>query len=254
MLTAYVKKKATEHAMQCYPRESCGLIISVNAKPKYYPCRNVAAHQDDFKLHPMDYAKAEEKWQVLAVVHSHPDASPLPSEADKVSCEATKLPWHIVSVNSDGSAHWFSFEPQGYYAPLVGRNFHHGVLDCYTIVRDFYSRELGIELQDFERDEYWWEQKDGPNLYLDNYEAAGWYEVSEPQYGDMVLMSLRSEKVNHAGVYLGDTPLKSQPELFTMQGMMLHHPMPRLSDRVVYNGYWKDITRLIVRHKDYAGR
>lgn len=39
---------------------------------------------------------------------------------------------------------------------------------------------------------------------------------------------------NHAAVYLGD-------------GLMLHHMYGRLSSRDVYGGYWREVTRLVVR-------
>jgi len=41
---------------------------------------------------------------------------------------------------------------------------------------------------------------------------------------------------NHAGVYLGD-------------GIMLHHLYGRLSSRDVYGGYWREVTRLTLRHE-----
>ncbi|WP_230384747.1 lysis system i-spanin subunit Rz, partial [Burkholderia pseudomallei] len=54
--------------------------------------------------------------------------------------------WVIVSlgVQADGSIgidDWCEFEPGGYVARLVGRQFVHGVHDCYAIVRDWYLAE-----------------------------------------------------------------------------------------------------------------
>jgi cell wall-associated NlpC family hydrolase len=48
-------------------------------------------------------------------------------------------------------------------APLVGRQFAHGVLDCYSLVRDFHARELGIPLSEYERQDDWWSH--GQDLY-----------------------------------------------------------------------------------------
>lgn len=256
-MNAYIKKAIEKHALRDYPRECCGLIIAVGGKKKYIPCRNTADNDLDFRIHAEDYAMAEDEGQILSVVHSHIDRDAYPSEADLVSCEQTQLPWHIVAVGLDVGdlepcvRQWHSFEPSGYVAPLVGREFFHGSLDCYGLVKDFYSRELGIELPDGERESFWWEKEDAPELYLDNLDKGGFYEVSgEPRYGDVILMQYRSEKTNHSGIYLGDAQLKTQPDLHPVPNALLHHPMPRLSERAVYAGYWQDITRMIVRHKD----
>lgn len=243
------------HAIEDYPREACGLILAVEGKEVYHPCRNVAADNSDFRMPAEDYAAAEDRGQVVAVVHSHIDRSPQPTEADRVGCEETGLPWHIVSVRQNAgdpmptAGEWFTFEPCGYESPLVGRTFHHGTLDCFGLVRDFYRVELGIELPDIERPDNWWKDPDGGELYLDNYRCWGFREVDKPEYGDVILMQYRSERTNHAGIYLGDKPLKSQPELHTIPNAMLHHALPHLSDRVVYGGYWSDITRMIVRYQ-----
>ncbi|RCS70183.1 C40 family peptidase [Vibrio casei] len=251
----HIKSAIEKHAMADYPRECCGLVIALGNKEKYIPCRNIADKDTDFKIPADDYAAIEDQGQVLAVVHSHIDRDATPSEVDKVSCEATGLPWHIVSVGQDAGdkSHrvtgWHSFEPIGYVSPLVGREFFHGSLDCYGLVRDFYSREVDIELMDFDRADFWWKDDSAGELYLNNFEKAGFVRVDgEPQFGDVILMQYRSDRTNHGGVYIGDTPLKSQPDLHPIQGALLHHPMPRLSERVIYQGYWRDITRVIVRY------
>ncbi|MFC3340006.1 C40 family peptidase [Paracandidimonas soli] len=256
-LSASIKRIIERHALADYPREACGLIVASGDKQQYVPCRNVASHGQDFRLPAEDYAAAEDQGQVLAVVHSHVDRDPMPTEVDLVSCEATGMPWHIVSVGRHAGddmpivRDWHSFAPSGYVAPLVGRTFHHGSLDCYGLIRDFFTREISIEIPDFDRPDDWWMKPEHGELYLENFEAAGFVRVDDgPRYGDVVLMQYRSDRTNHGGVYLGDAELKTQPGLHPVPGAMLHHAMPRLSERVMYAGYWRDITRMIVRHRD----
>ncbi len=256
MMRAAIKRAIERHALADYPREACGLIVAKGDRQRYMPCRNVAGNGRDFHLPAEDYARAEDAGQILAVVHSHINRDAQPTEADLVSCEATGLPWHIVAVGKDAGEHtptvldWHSFEPNGYQAPLVGRAFFHGSLDCYGLIRDFYARELGIELLDFERQDDWWSKSDCGELYLENFDRAGFYQVDgEPEYGDVILMQYRSDRTNHGGVYLGDKPLKSQLDLHPIPGALLHHAMPRLSERVLYGGHWRDITRMIVRYR-----
>ncbi|TEA79842.1 C40 family peptidase [Allopusillimonas ginsengisoli] len=255
-MRTHIRRAIETHALADYPRECCGLITAQGDKQVYVPCRNIATDDQDFALAADDYAKAEDRGQVLSIIHSHIDRDPLPTDADLVSCEATGLPWHVVAVGQDAGEPaprilgWHSFEPSGYQAPLVGRPFHHGTLDCYGLIRDFYKIELGIEIQNFERPDAWWEDPSGGELYLDNFERAGFARVDDaPRYGDVILMQYRSDRTNHGGVFLGDAALKSQPDLHPVPCALLHHAMPRLSERVLYAGFWQDITRMIVRYK-----
>lgn len=255
-MRAQIKRSIERHALEQFPRECCGLIVADGDKERYIACRNVAEDGRDFRLPAEDYAAAEDHGQVLAVVHSHINRDPLPTEADLVSCEESGLPWHIVAIGQDAGEPvpairgWHSFKPSGYVAPLVGRTFHHGTLDCFGLARDFYRREMGIALPDFERKDRWWEDPDAGELYLENFRMMGFVEVHDgPRYGDGILMQYRSARTNHGGIYLGNADLQSQPGLHPVPNAMLHHAMPRLSERVSYGGYWKDITRMIVRYK-----
>lgn len=241
------KAAIAAHAIAEYPREAVGLVTSVAGVETYVPCANQAATPTEhFVLAGEDYACAEDMSEIVALVHSHPGASARPSSADKAMCEQSGIPrWVIVSlgVQADGSIavdDWCEFGPSGYVAPLIGRQFAHGVHDCYSIVRDWYRLERGVELPDFERRDDWWD--DGhSSLYLDNYRAAGFEDVgpgAELRVGDVLLMQIRSHNgvPNHAGVYLGD-------------GHFLHHMHGRLSGRAVWGGMWAQCLRTVLRYR-----
>lgn len=219
------------HAAEAMPREACGLVVVRKGKERYVPCRNLAVGADHFHLHHEDYAAAEEAGDVLMIVHSHPNASPRPSQADLVACESSGLPWVIIAWPTGELC---EFQPSGYKAPLVGRVFSHGVLDCYSIIRDYYREELAIDIPDFERPDRWWHGD--LDLYRDNFRLAGFEIVEDLKIHDVILMQLASPKTNHGAVYLGDD-------------VILHHPMNRLSGREGYGGFWKKITTCIVRHE-----
>lgn len=223
-----------EHARQVSPREACGLIIIEKGRERLVICQNVADEStDQFEISTKDYVAAELRGEVVAVVHSHPKTNPLPSEADRVACEATGLEWHIVATITGD---WHSFRPSGYKAPLVGRTWAHGLLDCYSLVRDYYAEELGIQLPDFDRAAEWWHK--GFNLYIENFEKAGFVEVKDGSLKkhDVILMQVpRSPVTNHAAVFLGNDKI-------------LHHIYKRLSSREIYSGMWAKCTTKIVRH------
>lgn len=256
-----MRKKMMEairaHAVAEYPRECCGLVVMAARREVYVPCRNTAASADHFVLAADDYAAAEDTGRIVAIVHSHPDETPAPSEADRVACEATGLPWFIVAVGRDDGGAVVAgevrgFTPVGFQAPLLGRQFAHGVLDCYSLVRDWYKRERGIELLDFHREDCWWEPGREGDLYMDHYAEAGFRPLQAGEGmapGDVILMQVRSNRANHAGVFLGAEGLKEAPALFSVPDAMLHHLYGRQSERVVYGGYWREATRLVLRYQ-----
>jgi proteasome lid subunit RPN8/RPN11 len=101
ILNESVKKQIIDHAKVEVPKEACGLIIVRKGKQLYIPCKNLGVGTDNFVLDPSDYSKADEKGEIIAVVHSHPNMSAKPSQADLVACEASGLPWFIVGIPSE---------------------------------------------------------------------------------------------------------------------------------------------------------
>lgn len=233
-MNAETKARAVQHALEQAPRESCGLVVIESGKERYFPCQNIAEKQSQFIMNPEDFARAEDMGDIVAIVHSHPNAPATPSEADRVGCELSGLPWFIVSLPSTLLER---LDPAGYKAPLIGRPFVHGILDCYALIRDWYREARGIELKDFDRAEEWWAK--GGNLYIDHFREAGFEPIGEGdaiQEGDVILMQIQSKVANHAAIYLG-------------RDVMIHHLMNRLSCREIYGGYWKKNTRLVIRYR-----
>jgi proteasome lid subunit RPN8/RPN11 len=223
---------AFEYAKSQLPREACGVLIIEHGMEVFVPCRNLNESLREFDLDPVDYAKAEDRGEVIEIFHSHPFGSARPSQVDKVAAEKTNLKWSIVSVpNGD----WFEFEPSGYKAPLVGRSWAHGILDCYNLIQDYFSETLSIPLPDFERQKEWWHK--GGNLYMENFEKAGFREVNlkEIKEHDVILFQIKSPVINHGGVYLGHC-------------LFLHQLATRLSSRDVFGGYYQKNACRLMRH------
>jgi len=239
------------HARERAPEECCGLLVRCGRRLNYLAMPNSAATPtQDFRIAAPDWAAAEERGRVVAVVHSHPGQSARLSGADRASMEATGLPWIVIEVRQGEPVAHLLHQPDGYQAPLVGRAFHHGVLDCYTLIRDYYQRELGITLPDYEREDGWWNR--GQDLYADNFIGAGFHPVDpgDLRQGDVIIMQVRSEKANHAGIYLADGRLASEPDLHPVPGGILHHLYGRDSKRDVFGGFWREMARYYIRHKD----
>ncbi|WP_223514312.1 C40 family peptidase [Pseudomonas sp. GL-R-26] len=238
------------HAAAEYPKECCGLLLALGRKQQYFPCRNIAADPgEEFRIDPEDYAAAEDLGEVIGIVHSHPDATSRPSPHDLAMCEATELPWHILSW-PEGDLR--SITPAG-NTSLLNRPFVHGAWDCWQVCADWYKRELGLEFEAFKREDGWWESADAVSLYEANYEAAGFVRVDHPQRGDMIVMAVgRTAHPNHAGIFLGADPVLpgEDSDTFGLGPFLLHHLYGRPSEVIVFGGPWLDRTRLILRHKN----
>ena len=234
MLPPSITAQILAHAKEESPKECCGLVAVVKGKRRYFPCANLANTPDEhFVLDSADYAAVEDKGEIVAVIHSHPTTNHNPSPADRVACEQSGLPWHIVNPNTEN---WGYCEPEGFELPYVGREFSHGVVDCYSLCRDWYKRELQLELRDYPRRDQWWEQ--GENLYLENFEKEGFSQIpiEDLQRGDALLIQLASPVPNHAAIYLGDQ-------------LILHHVQGRLSSRDVLGGYYLKNVACALRHR-----
>lgn len=227
------KLSALKHAHACYPEEACGLVVLFKGRERFVPCKNLASEpRRDFVIGAEEYAAAADMGEIKAVFHSHPDASASPSPADRMGCQKSGLTWHIVSM--PGAA-WFEMEPDAQAPSLFGRVFQHGHVDCYSFIRDWYSKERGIQLLDFSRPDDWWER--GMNLYLEGFPRAGFTEVdpASMQEGDVLLMQIESPVPNHAAIYLGGD-------------VIAHHLYGRLSSRDVYSGYYRHVTTNCLRY------
>ena len=215
------KDDALVHAKDQDPKEAVGLLLNIRGKQKYYPCQNLAitSHQE-FILNPEDYVKADNLGDIVAVVHSHPSTPPIPSQADRISCEHSKLPWHIVNPKT---GEWGECKPEGYVPDLLGRPWVWGVTGCWSLVVDWYKQEKGIILKDYARTMTPQEFLEDP-LFEDYAWRTGFRELRPDerlQEGDVLLMSIMYPTLNHVAVFLGD--------------MVLHHLADRLSCREPYS-------------------
>lgn len=241
---------AKDHAREVFPEESCGLIVS----GRYIRCENIAEpavnhiEEDEncscrlcsFEISPQVYLQHADKIDV--VVHSHPNGPFFPSKADMEGQALTGKPWAIIALDDERIAEkpvvWGGKD----IPPLLGREFMHGVTDCYAVIKDAYAlgkdklAEEGIEwpfdpiqLPDFPRQDAWWEK--GGNLYAENFAKAGFVEVKDtPQPGDVFLMGIRSSTENHGGILVGN-------------GLIVHHLPSRMSRREPAGLWGRQATR-----------
>ncbi len=228
------KEEALSHAKVEDPKECCGLLLNIKGKERYYPCRNLSmTNHQCFILDPEDYVRADNTGEITGIVHSHPITPPTPSQADLVSCESSNLPWYIVNPKTE---QWGYCEPNGYKAPIVGREWVWGVTDCWSLVRDWYKEEKNIELRD-------WQRPTTPEEFIKNpmfercAEATGFREL-EPneklENGDLLFMSIMDVGLNHVAIFI--------------DGDVLHHLSSRLSCKEPYSPWYLKCTGKRLRY------
>tara|TARA_R100001163_G_scaffold59732_1_gene48628 strand:+ start:1141 stop:1848 length:708 start_codon:yes stop_codon:yes gene_type:complete len=228
------KDSAMLHAKEQDPKESCGLLVEIKGKQKYFPCKNLSNWANQcFILDPEDYVKAEEAGTILAIIHSHPITPPVASQADMIGCENTKLPWHIVNPKTE---QWGYYEPKGYKPPLIGRPWVWGVTDCWALVRDWYKEEKGIILRD-------WERPVTPEEFVKDpmFERCAWRTgfrqlraEEKLQNGDLLFMSILTTGLNHVAIFI--------------DGDVLHHLGDRISCKEPYNEWLQKCTGMRLRY------
>ena len=246
-LTKALKQAIIEHSKAVYPLEACGVIVN----KEYIPCKNLSTVLDQFYIDPKDIVKAEAKGVIDAYVHSHPDNNSSPSEPDLVQMNKQSKPWIICGYIPNELEEVTLYKPEGYTSNLLGRNYYHGLQDCYTLIKDYYHRELNIKLNDYERLDNWWLEENTKSLYLENFEKEGFVEVQDSiRKHDIILFKIgKTFHINHAGIFLEDGNLTSEeaPKVIG-NSLFIHHAYNRLSTREVYGEAWGKRTVKIIRH------
>lgn len=224
----------THQAAIHFPREACGFILDIAGQPQLLPCENIS-HQPErsFLIEPMLFA--QHSGHIKAVYHTHPNQKPTPSVADIASAERCGVPFLILSYPG---SEIHTYTPSGMLpAPYEGRPFVYGVLDCLSLVIDYYRHEFGIEINDGERKRWeWWQDIDNFYEFVGGFKNQGFFEVDRPAVGDVVIMQVRGLCPNHAAIYCGDS-------------VILHHPSEgNLSKFDMYGHYWRKNTVCFLRH------
>lgn len=226
-LSDKVIRDAQLHAREQFPKESCGLVVN----GAYVPCENIARDPlVDFEIDPRVYAKHARK--TTAVLHSHPNGPLFPTEMDMVGQLRTNKVWGIIALDDERIGDPVLWGGDLPIPAVIGREFMHGVTDCYALLRDMFRLgrdELAkqdlhdwpfppIELPDYPRKDGWWLGDD--DFYEIEPPKLGFVEVPFEQVrpGDVFLTKIRSNKFNHAGMLVGG-------------GLIVHHLPQRLSRR-----------------------
>lgn len=195
-----------DHAYNEFPNECCGILIKEHGGFRYIPCENLSeSPQTSFKIDPVRVASVYD--QIECIVHSHPNTTARPSNADIRMSDEMKKPLLIISIPSNT---FLGYNPISVISDLFNREFVYALNDCVTLVRDFYRTKMNIQFEDPVRRPYgWWnEESEGDDKYLINqFKRVGFKEVDYPQYGDLVVIRFGKKSPSHVAVYIDDNKI-----------------------------------------------
>lgn len=216
---------AQHQARKSFPQVICGAIIN----GAFVPLRNAAADPTKtfaFLPEDLDYLQ---RARPSAVAFSRTDGQITPHESDMRLQQLLGVPFALIPANGVSDFDVVAWGDALPIAPLEGRRFIYGVHDCFNLVRDtlrsgiegmaangFYEWSFApVALPQVAYEENWEGRHDH---YSANLQRAGFYRIKREQVrvGDCFLMSLASNKLNHAGIVVGEDRI-------------LHHKPGRLS-------------------------
>lgn len=126
------------------------------------------------------------------------------------------------------------------YSHLIGRPFELGRFDCFTIVRDFYRDNFGIEICNYARPKDW--SSDKVDIMGLAHEREGFSKVEnwtirDLRPGDLLCIAIGTSAPNHFAVYVGDNKI-------------IHHLSNSLSTDETLRDFYRMTTCYVLRHKD----
>lgn len=218
------------------PREVCGVIVD-NGEGDLEAVQLQNVHTDPlhhFLLEPGRYLELYRAGVVRAYWHTHPEGPAEFSPSDRAFCDESGLPCFLYSVPGDAM---LEMTPVGWTQELEGRIFLPGINDCFSLVRDYYERTLGlVGLPNPPRRAEYLLGGFPPEVLEDVLDRANFYRVDHARTHDLLLLDNRSitGRPNHAAVMV-------EP------GIILHQLCHAPSRRDVYGGHLADSTLLIYR-------
>jgi cell wall-associated NlpC family hydrolase len=230
MITNELKFKIKEYSLLNKSEESCGLILNIHNSLDIYKCRNISYHKKNHAiLNPYDYIKASKLGKIVGHFHSQPTGEI--SYLDYINASGHNLNSIIYIIDKDK---FYLINPDK--KDYLNLDYKCGVSDCYSLVRNYFKKELNIQLNDYNREDGWW--KVNPNLILENFTKEDGIEVEfkDIKVNDILAFEIAGATC-HFAIYLGNN-------------FILHHP---INDKSVIGELSEALIKrikLVIRHKN----
>ena len=193
------------HVLHEFPKEACGYIIN----DIFYPVDNVHPDPVNNFLFPENISFNLTQYDDYIIIHSHThnilDHDPrIPSIEDMESQINTGKEWWLYHTDGEVISEPLKFGPPN-KEDLLNRDYIPNIFDCITIARDYFYKELNIDIGLHPRPVKWEEWN--PSYIEDTYAKIGFKKINENiglLKGDVVLFAIGSRFPNHIGIMLDD--------------------------------------------------
>lgn len=205
------KKHIQELSLENSSEEICGfLVLNELMEVLVVPVKN--AHENKkkyFKISPHIFLDIKKRYKIIAIFHSHPTSSEKPSAFDLNSSEELCLPFLIYSLKTKKFFLHFpdSYEPMD----IVGRIYIKDIHECTCLVKDYYKKELNIDISSWIKNYCIPEEPKKANKLLYNVFKKNLVEPEDQlKKHDIIVFKFSKDRMMHAGIYLGNEEFMHQ--------------------------------------------
>ncbi|MGB9673088.1 MAG: M67 family metallopeptidase [Anaerolineales bacterium] len=108
LLSSRIIEQIENHLQSCLPEEGCGIVGGLNNQGLgWFPITNMLHSPSKYKMDPQEQLDAfleieKNQWEILGIVHSHPNTPPIPSETDIAEAYYPETVYLIFSPYNNG--------------------------------------------------------------------------------------------------------------------------------------------------------
>ena len=191
--------------------EVCGfLALNGMMEVVVIPAENIHSNKKKyFKIDSQAFLDIEKRYKIIAIFHSHPTSSEKPSTFDLNSSEELCLPFLIYSLKTDK---FFLHFPNSYEAmDLRGRIYIKDIHECTCLVKDYYKKELNIDISSWIKNYCIPEEPKKANTLLYKVFKKNLVEPEDQlKKHDIIIFKFSKDRMMHAGIYLGNEEFMHQ--------------------------------------------
>lgn len=225
------------HAGTKPDEEVCGFILlnkdlTVSVEPAINEHPNPKEH---FTISPLKFLKHNIDKRIIGIYHSHPKTNEKPSKPDIAMSEEMGIPYLIYSLITKK---FYLYYPKSYNTNmLTGRPYIKGFFECTCMFKDYFKKELNINISKWNKNYWLPEEDDKANKLLLKILNKNLIKIEDKKLNkhDVIVFEIKKGKRFHVGIYIGDDNF-------------MHQASGTLSRRELLDERWQSKIKEVYRH------